>query len=442
MRKWKLLLGGMLVAAGVTAWGTAQNPTPGSEVTLPETAKGETPQFSPQELFKSLATSVFVVESLNAKGAVIGFGSGVAVAPSQMVTNNHVIKSGVSVRVRQGQKAWRATIAQIDPDHDLSLLRIEGLKAIPVRLRPSSTLAVGERVYAIGAPAGLELTLSEGLISGLREYGSSRLVQTSAAISPGSSGGGLFDEQGRLVGITTSFLLVGQNLNFAIPSEWIFNPPTRKLQMERTEAGRPPAGAALLWLMVGSKALENKDYAKAVSAFRMAVKIRPDDRLSRIVLGMALFVQHDFDGALVEYREAVRLDPSSAEGHEVLGSMLRYKGDVEGAILEYREAVRLKPEFAQAHLGLADALLEKNEIDNAFGELHDALRLKPSDPGVHSTLGIALYRKGDKEGAAAELSEALRLNRTQRRAHLYLGYVLADTWIMHGRTRLRVGGSD
>jgi len=67
----------------------------------------------------------------------------------------------------------------------------------------------------------LELTLSEGIISGLREYEGGHVLQTSAAISPGSSGGGLFDAQGRLVGITTFFLSKGQNLNFALPAEWV-----------------------------------------------------------------------------------------------------------------------------------------------------------------------------------------------------------------------------
>jgi S1-C subfamily serine protease len=80
---------------------------------------------------------------------------------------------------------------------------------------------VGERVYAIGAPEGLELTISEGLVSGLREYENVRVIQTSAAISHGSSGGGLFDVNGRLIGITTFSLKEGQNLNFALPGEWI-----------------------------------------------------------------------------------------------------------------------------------------------------------------------------------------------------------------------------
>lgn len=80
---------------------------------------------------------------------------------------------------------------------------------------------MGEKVYAIGAPEGLELTISGGLISGLRDFDKDRVIQTSAAISPGSSGGGLFDAEARLVGITTFYLKEGQTLNFALPADLI-----------------------------------------------------------------------------------------------------------------------------------------------------------------------------------------------------------------------------
>jgi len=96
------------------------------------------------------------------------------------------------------------------------------LPAPPVaRVAPLSSMKVGQRLYAIGAPQGLELSLSEGLVSGLRKDGDTTLIQTTAAISPGSSGGGLFDERGHLVGITTMFLKDSQALNFAVPAEMI-----------------------------------------------------------------------------------------------------------------------------------------------------------------------------------------------------------------------------
>jgi serine protease Do len=164
---------------------------------------------------------MFVVEVLDASGSVVATGSGVALGPGEVVTNKHVIEEGPVWRIRHGREAWSASIARLDAARDLCELSAPGLNAPPVPMRASSSLAVGERVYAIGAPEGLELTLSEGVVSGLRDYTGSRVIQTSAAISPGSSGGGLFDARGRLIGITTFSMKEGQNLNFALPTEWV-----------------------------------------------------------------------------------------------------------------------------------------------------------------------------------------------------------------------------
>ncbi len=103
---------------------------------------------------------------------------------------------------------------------DRCVLRVRGLKLQPIKgVRPIGNLEIGEAVYAIGNPHGLERTISEGLVSGVRDLGDIRLIQTSAAISPGSSGGGLFDARGNLVGITALTLRNSQQINFAIPAE-------------------------------------------------------------------------------------------------------------------------------------------------------------------------------------------------------------------------------
>ena len=88
-------------------------------------------------------------------------------------------------------------------------------------------IRVGARVYAIGAPRGLELTISEGIVSSVREHMGSRFIQTTAAISAGSSGGGLFDSQARLVAITSFLMKDAQSLNFAYPAFYIRDLPAR-----------------------------------------------------------------------------------------------------------------------------------------------------------------------------------------------------------------------
>jgi len=141
-----------------------------------------------------------------------------------------------SIYLRQGEKRWdvfnivRSAIDETG-NSDLCLLFIVTQAIQPLhpitRTRSANTLQTGEHVFTIGAPKGLELSLSEGIISRLEaaEIGDAGVklprtvtrIQTTAPISPGSSGGALFDRQGALVGITTSSVRDGQNLNFALP---------------------------------------------------------------------------------------------------------------------------------------------------------------------------------------------------------------------------------
>jgi hypothetical protein len=173
-------------------------------------------------VFQRASPSVFVVWAKESAGAsTVSQGSAVALTPELLVTNYHVVRGMKSFEAGRGDQRHAATVTAFDEAHDLALLTVAGLGARPARTRLSAEVAVGEHVYAIGAPRGMELTFSDGLVSAFREEKGGRIVQTTAPISPGSSGGGLFDGNGRLIGITTLTLRDSQNLNFALPMEWV-----------------------------------------------------------------------------------------------------------------------------------------------------------------------------------------------------------------------------
>lgn len=170
-------------------------------------------------LFKKCSGSVVTIQTPS------GFGSGVLVdASGVIVTNLHVVKGEVKATVTLANNDVYDDVAVVeaDPRKDLVLLKIKGFNLPALELGDSETLLVGQPVYAIGAPRGLELTLSEGIVSGMRDSGEGyRVIQTTAAISPGSSGGGLFNQHGQLVGITTFRVKGGENLNFAVPINYV-----------------------------------------------------------------------------------------------------------------------------------------------------------------------------------------------------------------------------
>jgi serine protease Do len=138
-----------------------------------------------------------VVKAYNQQGKPVGLGSGVMLPPGDVITNYHVVEAGVRYTVGRGKHIVPSTLKAGDPGKDLCLLHAPGLVAEPARVGKTARLKVGDPVYAVGAPQGLELSLSEGIVSQLRG-GPPPLIQTAAAISKGSSGGGLFNAEAEL----------------------------------------------------------------------------------------------------------------------------------------------------------------------------------------------------------------------------------------------------
>ena len=177
---------------------------------------------SAAELYKKVERSVFVVGAARSIGDAqardIMQGSAVAIAEHLLLTNCHVVKNRPVIVLLQDHVTWHAKLVAADMENDQCVLESEGTALTPVAgVRLFDDIAVGEHVYAIGAPRSLERTLTEGLVSAKRSAKGHNMIQTSAPLSPGSSGGGLFDERGNLLGITTLASLPGsQNLNFAI----------------------------------------------------------------------------------------------------------------------------------------------------------------------------------------------------------------------------------
>jgi len=147
-----------------------------------------------------------------------------------VVTNFHVIQAGQTARVTLAdQTTWKAALVGAFPDHDLAVLRIDAPreKLKPILVGGSRELQVGQKVYAIGNPFGLDQTLTSGIISALnREIESATrrsirgVIQTDAAINPGNSGGPLLDSAGRLIGVNTAIYSpsgASAGIGFAIP---------------------------------------------------------------------------------------------------------------------------------------------------------------------------------------------------------------------------------
>jgi S1-C subfamily serine protease len=144
----------------------------------------------------------------------------VAASGGRIATNLHVIRgvSEVTIITADGRETKEVEVMAVDPAHDLALLRIGRRDLTPLTLGVAAELKPGEHVVAIGNPLGLGNTISDGLVSAVRKLSdTSSILQISAPISPGSSGGPVFNDAGKVIGISTLIVQEGQNLNFAVP---------------------------------------------------------------------------------------------------------------------------------------------------------------------------------------------------------------------------------
>ena len=190
-----------------------------------------------------------------------------------IATNCHVLKGALGFTVHYQGKHYPARIRHADILRDVCTLSSNKLNAPPVGFNPDGTkqLDVGDKVYAVGAPRGLELTLSDGLLSGFREEQAGRLVQITAPISPGSSGGGLYDQHATLIGLTTLYLEDSQQLNFAVPVEWIHELPQRSQDPANLNAAKRYAAEAVTEL---EKALKAQDLNYACKKNLAVAKVK------------------------------------------------------------------------------------------------------------------------------------------------------------------------
>jgi Trypsin-like peptidase domain len=174
-------------------------------------------------IYKQSAPSVVKIEAYNENNQPEWSGSGFIVsADGKLLTNFHVIRSSkrATIRLANGDAYDGVEVLDVDQRKDIALLKIKAVDLQSLVIGSSGTAQIGDTVYSLSNPMGLENTLSNGIISGIRPLDGYRLLQVTAPISHGSSGGPLFNSRGEVIGITADIIEGGQNLNFAIPIDY------------------------------------------------------------------------------------------------------------------------------------------------------------------------------------------------------------------------------
>lgn len=177
------------------------------------------------ELYRSASPSVVLIETYGFDGKVSGSGSGFIVSPDgAILTNYHVIAhtKRASVRLANEDAYDDVSVLDLDKRKDIALVKIKAVALPTLRLGHSNAVQIGDKLYALGSPLGgfFQNSLSEGILSGIRQADGYKFFQLSTPVSHGSSGSPVFDARGDVIGIIEASIEEGQNINLAIPIDY------------------------------------------------------------------------------------------------------------------------------------------------------------------------------------------------------------------------------
>ncbi len=398
---------------------------------LPESAQA----LKPDQVFSKVRDSVVVLKILDAQGKKIRSGSGVLISEGKVATNCHVVEKNIGLWVCRGKDCVTATPSEEDGGTDICILDAKGIEGTPAEIVKSTSIKAGDPVYAVGAPGGRELSLSSGIVTSLRGGYPPFFIQTTAAVSPGSSGGGLFDGEGRLLGLTTIKLGGGESMSFAMTA-WAEGEPktgrktdTRgsayigwlKRYMELEKINNPKKlidwckkwttgdpESAFAWYILGNAYSKLNRQEEAIEAYNRALSVDPAYVEASIGLGNTYSMLNRFDEATGAYRQALGTNPEYAEAWFNLGNTYVKLKRYDEAIEAYRQSLRINPKNAMAwnNLGFSYGYLKRH--DEAVEAFQQYLLIKP-DADAWENLVIAYTLSGNREAASDAFQRLQRL---------------------------------
>ncbi|QQS42596.1 MAG: tetratricopeptide repeat protein [Acidobacteriota bacterium] len=413
------------------------------------------------DLVRLVKPSAVAIETFDAAGNSITRGSGFFIAPDRIITNRHVIErsSRVEVHLNNGRKYTASGILAVDGEGDLALIQVSVPHefAIPLTIQDTAP-EEGESIVVIGNPFGLEGSVSDGIVSAVREIpGYGKIIQITAPISPGSSGSPVVNMRGEVIGVATLQAAEGQSLNFAVPSARIARLEAGELQSftSANSADRQTRRAVAERLYSrGLANLSSDDFAKALPFFEQAVAIdptyaeawyqvgfcygmlgkheesvkasmkaaqlRPEWPETHINIGASSYALGDYKQAAESYKAAARLDQSNAETQMALGLSLGKLGRTSEEILAYKRAVVAKPDFANAIELLGLAYFRQKQYGNAI-EAFEQLRNYKADANTYNYLGESYFAEKKFPESIDAFSTAISMNPAFDKARYNLG---------------------
>ena len=378
------------------------------------------------ELVKRIKPSSVAIETFDARGNQVSRGSGFFIAADRIVTNRHVIEksSRVEIHLIDGKKFVVKGVLAVDGEGDLALLQVDVPKELAVPLPIVKTVPQeGESIVVVGNPFGLEGSVSNGIVSAVREIsGYGRIIQITAPISPGSSGSPVVNMFGQVIGIATLQAAEGQSLNFAVPSERILQLKVSDLQTVSSltaDTQRNKRSAAERFYSQGVAQLSRDDYSRALQFFERATELDGNYAEAWYQAGFCYGLLGRHQDALKASKQAAKLRPEWAEAHVNIGASSYALGQFREAADAYRQALRIE-ETADTHYALGLTLGKLNRTDEEILAYRRTITIKPDHAGALEKMGAA-YFKQKRWADSASTFEQLKTYKPDAKTYNALG---------------------
>ena len=380
---------------------------PFSEARKPSAPDVLRPLLTSEQLAQRLRASTLVVTCI-LRGKPSRLGTGFVVGANGLIaTNAHVVSSCVELRVRDSNaREYRAVLVRQNVERDVALITAPSVTAPAVTLGSTRELVAGTRILAVGHPEGFEYTVSDGIVSAIRVLAPNRrLLQLTAPISPGSSGGPVADFSGRVIGMTTMYFERGQNLNFAVSAEDIadlMRDETRFPSSIPPMVSEPEKFAPEDEMLISEGSLadrakqarKNKRYDEAIKILTGALEKYPDSIRIRLEFAEVYFAQKNYATAEKYTEEMLDRNPDYAPAHQSLGALYGVKGNFLEARVESLKAIQLGADDeyrSYANSVLAVLYLRSGDFKTALSYLDEVARYPEnvSKPSYHSLRALA-----------------------------------------------------
>ncbi|MDD2464977.1 MAG: trypsin-like peptidase domain-containing protein [Desulfobulbus sp.] len=320
------------------------------------------------EVVAKVESSLVAVHAFDPQSGTTFSASGVVVRPQQVITSCSLVAGRSGLAVTFAKNTYTATLLVADREKELCLLAVADLGARAAERGSSNALSIQESVWAVGKPEATA-AVESGVLTQLRG-GKPPLIETTLLGTAQTVGRGVFDLEGRLIGITTVFAEGAQNLHFVAPVEWL----------DSLQPGGEAGGLhrQINWIKRAAMLEEASNWEQLRDLSRSWSSEFPEEATAWHTLGYACIALHSSQEAQAAFQQTIRINPSDIDGWSNLGFVSTDLGQFSDSVRAYQEVVRINPKDVDGWTNLSMAHEAAGEHEQAMRAVEQLRRLDES----------------------------------------------------------------